>query len=808
LIALLVGLIYVLDRPWGDVPAIGPSLSPFHGLWQRSRSPFEAKNKANHYYLKGLRGRVEIQVDSDQIKHVFAENDDDLYFAQGWIVAADRLWEMEFLTRLAAGRLAEVFGVRALPLDRMFRRLGLPDAAKESATLMLQDPDTGPALRSYASGVNSYIQSLDLAKLPVEYRLLGQRPEPWTPDKAALLLKFMTFNLSGHSSDLKLSRSRAILTREDFDELFPLNIQAQNSEPIFPKGTRWPMRMAIPSPPKKEFLANLGALASLAHQPNPANGSNNWAVSGKKSTTGLPILSNDIHLDYHLPALWYEMQLISPRQNVYGISLPGAPGIILGFNAKVAWGVTNGGSDILDWYQLRYRDQKKNEYLYDGTWRPVISREIQVKIKNALPEHLLLRTTHFGPIVYEDSEAPLKAWIPKGLAMRWGGLDASNELKSFLLLNRARSVDECRIALETYQNPAQNFLCADNGGKIAMWHMGRLPLRWPGQGRMISDGSSTDFDWKGWVPRTDLPAVRNPERGFLSSANQAPTDDEYPFYLGWSFETPWRGIRINEMLREKKKLSPEEVAAMQSDTLAIPARSVLPVLLKSLQEGAALDEREKEAVVLLNSWNYHFTEDSIASTIFYSWFNTLQRRLWSSRFSSLDEFLYPRAWSTVRLLLQGDKTKWIDDPSTPVRETLRDLALASFRDALGEITEKMGTSSFEKWKWVKYHPTFFGHIAKIPGLGRGQTAVAGVDYSVLANQGNHGPVWKMVVAVGAKPRAWAIYPGGQSGDPMSPYYDNFIEAWRVGKLKEITYLTAVSDENPRFLKTVSLEGVK
>jgi len=795
--------IFALDRSWGDFPPVAELLSPFTGLWQRARSPFDPGTKAHRYELAGLHGRVEVQIDSDQIKHVFAENDDDLYFAQGWISAADRLWEMEFLTRLAAGRLAEIVGAKALPYDRLFRKLGIPDAAKETAALMLQDSDTGPALRAYAAGVNAYIQTLDPKRLPFEYRLLGQKPETWTTEKAALLLKLMTFNLSGHSIDLQLTRSRSVLTREEFDELFPLDLRAQMPDPVIPKGTNWSFGASPPHSPKSEFVADLKVLDRLP-QPNPANGSNNWVVSGKKSTTGLPILSNDIHLDYGLPSLWYEMQLVSPRQNVYGIALPGAPGIILGFNQKIAWGVTNGGSDVLDWYQLRYRDDRRNEYLYDGNWRPVVSREVEIRIKNAKPETLLLRSTHFGPVVYEDSEVPAKPWIPKGLAMRWAGLDPGNELKSFLLLNRAKTADECRAALENYQNPSQNFVCADSGGKIGLWHMGRFPVRWAGQGRLISDGSSTEYDWKGWVPRTDVPSVKNPERGFLSSANQFPTDERYPYYLGWPYAPPWRGTRINDVLRQKKKFSPEDLVRMQTDTYAVPAREALPALLGATLP-QVLDEPEKEALAELQKWDFHFSADSVAATIFHAWFQTVQKRLWSQRFPDPADYFYPRDWTTLRLIREQPDSKWFDDPATPKRETLRTVAAASLKEALSEITERMGTSNIKKWQWGRYHPTRFGHIAKIPGLGAPPMAMDGVDYSILANQGHHGPVWKMVVALGPKPRAWAVYPGGQSGDPTSPYFDNFLEPWRRGQMKEVVFLAKATEQSPRLEKSIRLE---
>lgn len=808
--ALALGLLVgALDRPWGNLPSLAHSLSPFEGLWVRPQSPFAPGLKRDHFEIIGLRGKAEIQIDSDQVKHVFAENDEDLYFAQGWILAAERLWEMEFLTRVASGRLSEIVGPRGLPIDKMFLKMGLAEAASESAKLMRQDQTVAQALDAYSRGVNAYIASIEPNRLPFEYKLLNQKPEPWTPGKAGLLLKFMSFSLSGYSFDLPLSRSRAMLSKADFDSLFPIN--SNEPDPIIPNQIHWSFSAQGPNEPAKEFVPDLKSLEEhpiSSSGANPSNGSNNWAVSGFKSTTGKPILSNDIHLALSLPSLWYEMQLVSPTQNVYGISLPGAPGVILGFNEKLAWGVTNGESDVLDWYQLRYRDSKKVEYLFDKIWRPVISREVSILVKGQPSVPITLRNTHLGPIVYEDSDTPpFNKRIPKGLAMHWTGLDASNELKTFLLLNHAANVNDCRAAIESYQNPSQNFLCADNSGSIALWHMGRFPVRWPGQGRMISDGSSSAYEWKGWVSKSEVPGIKNPLRGFLSSANQSPTDASYPHFLGWWYGPPFRGMRINELLSGKDKFSPDDLIQMQMDSLSIPARMVMPSLLKALQSVKDLNIEENQAVTELQSWDFKFTENSSAASIFHAWLGAAQKRMWSKYFPDPVDYIYPRLWLTLQLMINTPNSKWFDNPETVnVRETFHEVARLSLTDALTEIKTKLGTRKIRKWTWANFHPTKFEHLAKIPGLGSDEFPAAGVDTSILANQGHHGPVWKQVVALGQKPRAWGIYPGGQSGDPTSPYYDNFLEPWRYGRLKELSYLSSKNEHGPRYLKSISLSG--
>ena len=788
LIAALVGL----GRGWGTTPAFGPLLSPFQGLWIRAKSPFEPSAERKKLSIKGLKARVEVLVDKDQVKHVFAENDDDLYFTQGFLVASDRLWEMEFLARLAAGRLAEVAGRKALEMDKFFVKSGIPEAAKEAAELMLQDAVSGPALRAYTDGVNAFIRSLNPKRLPFEYRILGYQPEEWTPLKAALIGKFMAFYLSGLSTDLPLTRSRWLLHKIEFDDLFP--IAPTISDPIVPKGTPWAFSAPEMKISEREFKPDIKALAPLP-QPDPGSGSNNWAVSGRKSSTGYPILSNDIHLGLQLPSLWHQIQLVSPNQNVMGVSLVGVPGVMLGFNARLAWGVTNGYNDILDWYQMRFRDERQSEYLFDREWRPVISRETEIKVRGESPVKLTLRRTHFGPVVYDPSEDPLRKSVPRGLAMRWAALEASNELKSFLLLNRGKSIQDCRRAIEQFHTPDQNFLCADSSGGIGIWHMGRYPIKSPGQGRMILDGSTDEDDWHGWIPRDHAPQAKNPARGFLSSANQWPVDGRYPYYLGSAFMPAFRAMRINELLSAKAKHSPEDIMRMQGDSLSIPARMLVPVLLKQIAS-ENLDKVAKRAYETLGSWDFKYEESSVGASIFNRWFHHLNRRLWSERFPGNGEHAYPSLERTIELITMQPNSKWFDDPKTEGKESLREVARDAFADTVTELRDRHG-KNVEKWTWARHNPTFFKHMTSVQGLGR-KLSARGHAQGIFANTGDHGPAWKLVVALGPKTQAWGVYPGGQAGDPTSPYYDTYLGDWARNELKPLAFLQAAKDSYPQF----------
>ncbi len=793
-----LGLVGLLSSRFGLVPAFGPFLNPFGGVWKRHASFIEQAKKSLD--LPGLEKPVQIVVDRDQITHIFAQSDRDLYFAQGYVLASERLWQMEFLVRTASGRLSEVMGPKTIEIDTYFTRMGLPQAGEQSASLMLADAVTGPALTAYAEGVNAYIATLTPASFPLEYKILGVTPEPWSAKNAGFLLKFMAWSLSGFSQDVPLSRSAHVLGRAAFQELYPLDLPVP--EPIVPAGTKWATRTAIPKAPDVEFEPSIESLEPMP-TPHPNNGSNNWAVTGRKSTTGLPILSNDIHLGLSLPALWYEMQLVSPTQNVYGITLPGAPGVILGFNKSLAWGVTNGGDDVLDWYQLRFRDEKRSEYLFDGNWRPVISRDVALKVRGEKePRTLILRETHFGPIVYDNEETPINTSIPKSLAMRWAALGESNELKNFLLMNKAKTVAECRQALDGYRTPAQNFLCVDNTGETAIYHMGRFPLRYRGQGRTVSDGSTSASDWAGWLSADENPFSKNPARGFLSSANQPPTDHDYPFYLGWPYENLSRSSRINEILRSKAKFAPEDFVKMQGDTTSIAAKLETAPLVKAL-EGVKLEEKEQKAVDLVKAWPGTFEPDSNAAPIAYVWFKQAEFNLWKRLLPERKTFAYPPFVKTVEVL-SDPNSRWIDDPRTDKKETLADLVHQSLKEALDEVAEKTGKRDSSSWTWASYRPTEIQHLSKIPGLGA-KIAAPGVENAIFANTGSHGPVWKVVVAVGAKPLAYGIYPGGQSGDPMSPHFQDFLDSWQKNEMKKLNFMLKPDDSFDRKEAVIALE---
>jgi penicillin amidase len=799
--ALVSGLFYLLNFQLGQLPPLGKLLNPSSGFWQNNASKSKIPEMLD---LPGLKEEVQVIYDKRHVPHIFAKNSHDLYFAMGYIYARDRLWQMEMQTSLAAGRLSEVLGKATIETDRYHRRMGLMYGAEKTLEEIMAHPESRSAGQAYAAGVNAYIHKLDYKSLPLEYKILDFRPEEWTVLKSALMLKLMSLRLSSRNSEAAMSRTRDALGEDVMDALFPIN--PVFPEPIIPVDSPWNFNPEVPEKPEKHYPFKKAA-GKGPEEETYFPGSNNWAVSGALSSTGYPILCNDPHLGLTLPSIWYEIQLSAPGINVYGVTLPGVPAVIIGFNEHIAWGLTNAGSDVFDWYDVKFKDKSQREYFYDGEWRPVSTRVEEIKVKNGPSIEDPVIYTHHGPVVFTESDSSSFENVPPGCALRWTAHDPSDELAAFLKLNRAENYDDYIEALSYFDCPAQNFVFADSAGDIAIQHNGEFPLRWPGQGRYISDGSDPAYDWKGRVPRTDLPHIKNPERGFVSSANQEPADAGYPYYLGWSFASFTRGARINERLKEMRVISPDDMRRLQTDTLDMRSRAVLPGLL-TLLEDEKLTQVEKAAFEKMKLWSFEFKAELIGPTIFDYWWKELNDFIWKDDMESPDGKLKrPGTDVTLDLILNKPGSPYFDIKNTEKKESLKDLTLLSFKAAIQKLKEEFGPME-ESWAWGNTKGTDINHLAGIPGLNRKNLETDGDAGIVNATSRTFGPSWRMVVALGPELKAWGIYPGGQSGDPGSEFYDNMIDDWVKGKLYELHFLKKPEINEEYFAGKTVLRGKK
>ena len=785
-LSITVILLILLNNRIGSVPPVGKFLDPFNGFYRNaetSDSHFEDES----LIIPGLQDTVLVQYDEHMVPHIQATNNYDLYYTQGFLTAKFRLWQMEVQTHFAAGRLTEIFGESMLETDRLTRRKGIPYGADRALAAMESDSLTKIALEAYSEGVNAYIKKLKYRNIPFEYKLLNYKPEEWTPGKTALLLKYMANDLAGRDYDLENTNVVNLFGKETFDYLFPERLP--DTDPVIPTGTPWKFKPKLPAAPEQPFQEIF--TQKTTPKPLPDNGSNNWAVNGSKTKSGNPILANDPHLQLNLPSLWFVVQLSGPDVNTYGATLPGAPGIIIGFNDSISWGVTNATRDVKDWYAIQYKNKDKSEYAYEGKWLKTEKKVESFRLRSSefwsrdkmVNDTVLF--THHGPVVYDQS-FPGKP-TQQDYALRWTAHDASNELKAFLLLNRATNYEEFSKAISHYQTPAQNFVFASVNNTIAMWVQGKFPVKWKEQGKFLMDGSQQEYEWKGFIPQEFNAHVVNPPRGFVSSANQMPVDNTYPYYTYDQNYQHYRNRRINQVLAKAKNLTIQEVMLLQTDNYNLKASETLPWMLDSLKV-VRFDSLELVAYKKLKSWNFEQLAKLSAPALYQSWWDNFRGLLWDEFDSLQVEVVKPSDGRTVDLLRKEPRNRFVDIQLTPEQETIGDLLRASFSQTIVELRQWQEEKE-QEYNWGNYKNSSIRHLTQQEALSETGLQVDGGRDIVNANSGRHGVSWRMIVEMGQPVKAFGIYPGGQSGNPGSPYYNNFIETWRNGQYNRLYFIS-------------------
>lgn len=783
-LAFTLGVFYILNNPIGTLPPVGKFLNPSSGIWQNEKD----ETIVGAINIPGLEQKVTVHYDAQMIPHVFAENEHDLYKAQGYLTAKHRLWQLEFQTYAASGRLSEILGEKALNFDRTERRRGMVYGAEKSIEYMRNhDPKTLQLVQDYTDGVNAYIRQLASKDYPVEYKLLDYQPEEWSPKKTALLLMYMTKMLAGRDKDLEYTNMLRLIGEDHFDLLFPDFFDI--TDPVIPKETDWEF-IDVPQTQKPSSVAILDSISETLEKPHPDNGSNNWAISGAKSVSGRPILANDPHLGLNLPSIWFVMQLSTPKHNAFGATIPGALGIISGFNQQIAWGETNATRDVIDWYKITF-NKDRTQYKFDGNWLEVKSRveEIQIKGKTSFKDTVLY--THHGPVVYDknfksDNEH-------SGYAMRWIGHEGGNHQKTFIELNKARNYDDYVNALQYWTAPSQNFVFASTQGDIALWIQGKFANKWEGQGKFLMDGSRSENDWQTFIPQPFNAHTKNPTRGFVSSANQHPVDEKYPYYVFNDGYETYRNRVINDFLNSKEKISLQDFKDLQNNNFNLKAAELLPFMLEQM-DPSQLTDKEQVLYNELKSWKFNNDINEVGPSIWDAWYSSLYDLVWDE-FKDKDLALTtPFTYQTIHLLkTQGDH-EYMDIQATPEKkETAEDLFLLAFKTAAKYVYEHKKEKG--DYQWGNFKATYVGHLLQaLPAFSRFDIPIGGGRNIVNATSKNHGPSWRMIVEMTEPPTALGIYPGGQSGNPGSQYYDNFIDDWAAGRYHALNFLQSTGDK--------------
>jgi penicillin G amidase len=796
--AITLLLITLFNTRWGPAPPLGEFLSPQHGFWQNAE-PID-RDFGQDLQLPGLKNPAEIYLDDRLVPHIFAGNESDAYYLEGYLHAKFRLWQMEFQTYAAAGRISELIGSKGLDFDREKRRLGMVYAAEKAVAEMEKDSITKAECDAYTAGVNAYIQNLKVSELPVEYKLLGYKPELWTNLKSALLLKYMSLDLAGFETDFEFTNLRSVLGYTTFNKMFP--ISEDSLDPIIPSDTitRFPgVVVKAPSGSDTAYLQNNDTVGAKAvTRPDKDNGSNNWAVSGIKTKSGFPILCNDPHLGLNLPSLWYEIQISTPSANFYGVSLPGSGGIVIGFNDSCAFGLTNSERDVRDYYEITFRDDSRKEYWYNGAWTPSDFRYEHILLKDETEFVDTVAYTVFGPVMFDKSFSGGRKTNHKNYAVRWKGNDPSNELLAFNGLAHAKNYSDYQQAIKFLHTPGQNVVFACKNGDIAITAQGEFPAKWKRQGDFVMPGTDSSYMWQGMIPQSENPFMYNPVRGFVSSANQFPVNPlTSPYYLGLNYPI-YRGLIINRYLNQMNEIGIEDMMKMQLDTYNPFAGMARPVLLKNI-DTSGLNADESKYYELLKDWDLHYEADGKGASIFSILWDSLKTIVWNDELEKAGSpILYPYNSTLLEGILRDSAYEYLDNINTPARETLSQDVTLAFQKA-AQTCRNLDREG--KLTWGKLKATRVEHLARITPFSRMDINNDGGEFAIDAMKKNHGPSWRMIVQLTKETEAYGIYPGGQSGNPGSAYYDNFIDNWATGKYYPL-WMMAKEEETDSRVKAI------
>ncbi|HEX7123276.1 MAG TPA: penicillin acylase family protein, partial [Gemmatimonadaceae bacterium] len=668
--------------------------------------------------------------------------------------------------------------------DREMRRLGLPRAAEARYARLAADAPDRRAVEAYADGVNAFLDGLERAAWPVEYKLLGRAPERWRPANSFHLFSRMGWTLAWDRTERTLLAVAGMVGMDAARSLFPLNDPIQ--EPIQPNGSRAPrFDFARLEPPGAPDTLALRLAEALPRGPGegPIFASNNWAVAPRRSATGHALLAGDPHLELTLPSIWYEAHLVVPGElDVYGVTIPGAPGIVIGFTRDVAWSFTNTGADVLDYFRETVDDTAApRRYRLDGEWRDL---EITFEPYHGRDGEVLavdtIRYTHRGPLTRLGSD-----WV----SMRWTVLESPLDTRIFVRAARATSARAFLDAMARgWGAPAQNMIVADRHGSIAIRSTGEYPLRANGNGLDILDGSVSANDWRGFWPLERYPQAFDPPQGYLASANQQPIDPhEVPTYLGHasSFE-PWRALHINALLRRDSAVTVDAMRRYQTDPGSARADLFLPFFLDAAARVIARGNAPPAldtAAALLGEWNRQYTKDNERALLFEAAMRQLTPRTWDELVRDGRRVATPSA-SVLLELLHDSASAWWDDRRTPERVEHRDeIVAASLVAAYDSLVRHYGPPSSGAWRWDRRMTARVMHLLGIPSFSAPSVPAQGGPETLNPVSGSSfGASWRMVVELGDEVRAWGTYPGGQSGHPASSRYMDRLPLWSEGVL--------------------------
>jgi penicillin G amidase len=757
--------------------------------------------------LPGLQQEVAVERDQWGVPHIRAASLEDLAEAQGYVMAQDRLWQMDLFRRVARGQLSEILGQKTLAIDRNFRTLGLSRAAEHDASLL--GTEERKVFEAYARGVNKFIDQ-HWKSLPFEFSLLNYRPQPWQPSDTLVIAAYMYRTLTD-TWERKLNRAQVIerVGADRAKDLFSEEAAMDHFVVGDPNVQNDGSQRTATDPddedddddmqPETVLKAKLGGARGVHQSGSPADltwalsesvqdfaeespneirqglGSNNWVVSGAHTATGKPLLANDTHLELTIPPIWYEIHLTAPGWNVKGFTLPGCPMVIIGHNDAIAWGFTNNQADVQDLYIETFNPASPDEYRANGSWVKSEIVEETIHVKGQPDEHLRIQVTRHGPIVRREGN--------KSYALRWTATEPGGLANSYGWLGKARNWKEFRELMKHVWGPAQNVVYADVEGNIGYIMGARVPVRKKGHGEVPVPGDTNDYEWTGYVPFDQLPQALNPESGLIVTANARVVGPNYKPYLTDRWEEPYRTARIYDLLHDRHDLRPEDMLKVQTDTYSYPHVFLADQLSAAARTFKPKDPRAQKLIEGLKDWNGIADGDSPEVSFLDAVRHTALNLLLEPILGDDTRLYQWRSTTFLQKTLTDRPAKWLPH----AYKNYDELLVGAADVAVIRLAEQSKSERVEEWAWKRFNSLDMFHPIGREGLLKRFLSItgkpqSGTEFSVVrATAKRLGPAMRFV----ANPANWdesiLLVPAGQSGQPGSSHYSDQFSYWYEGK---------------------------
>jgi penicillin G amidase len=782
--------------------------------WWLVHSPLPALDGS--VAVAGLKDAVMIDRDHIGRPWIRAKSVEELVTAQGYVMAQDRLWQMDLLRRAAAGDLAEIFGEVALSFDEENRTLGMRQAAERAAAT--SSPDIRALLDSYARGVNQYIDQ-HRTRLPLEFTALRYQPRPWTPADTYLISLYMYKTLTSTWKQ-KLNRQWIVQkvgpdrASQMFSSFSPLDhfivgdfilrrSEASTKSPYtapldFFSLARNETNESSNVPPSdippfvaQEWNSARAILGLFEEESSQIIGSNNFVVSGAHTASGKPLLANDTHLQLSVPALWYVIHLTAPGWNVAGYTLPGTPLVIIGHNDRIAWGFTNSNADVQDLYAETFDPGHSSQYRANGKWLTAVIRTEVIHVRSKPDVAIAVVSTRHGPIVYRDPTAPSAVQY----ALRWTALEPGGLDFGFPLLGQTKNWDEFLAATQRIAGPGQNTIYADVDGNIGFTIPAHIPIRANGNGALPVPGDTDEYEWQGYIPFEELPRALNPPSGIIATANAHTVGPSYKYYLTDRQAGPYRTARIYDLLAGRTGLLPADLNAIQNDILSLPNKFLAGQLVTAARKAQPKDQRTQKLIASLNNWDARATPGSVDTSFVeftrHALFHNLLAPYLDGEISKKYELwepvsVYNDVWWRDKVFLENilreRPVAWLPTGFP----TYDDLLIASADQAVADLEKHTGQSDPATWNWGRLHPLDMAHPLGRSGalhwlLSIGPYEQSGTLDTVRAMGVGHGPAMRFVADLSNFDNSLIEIPTGESGQYSSPFYHDQFPEWFAGR---------------------------